>query len=384
MNEYEDRIVLNYDQIESPRFVDIVDECRGLILRKGTYDVISRSFTRFYNLSEGIDIAKSGPREVGYFRKASSYYRPVQTLGNIDIKTALIQSKIDGSLISVGFDGVNWCFSTRKMAFGEGESNFGKTFKQLFESVVEYKTIMQFLNSNAEVKLFTWIFELATPENRVVTPFTEYHAILIGARDLRDGNELTSDYLDIDAKLMGVQRPEQYKVNSYEELIAFVNAKPWMDEGVVIVQENVGSHDRIKCKNLNYLAIAHLRENGKMSPKSILRIVMSNEQEEYLQYYKEDRKFFEFVKDIYDTMIKNIETIYEKYKGITVQKDFALSILSETKNGVESGALFAMRKGTKLNKYFEDYGHKKLSKGLNLKAKFAEFFKVQVEDDEEA
>jgi hypothetical protein len=222
-----------------------------------------------------------------------------------------------------------------------------------------------------------------TPENRVVTPFTEYHATLIGARDLRDGNELTSEYLNIDAKLMGVKRPEQYKVNSYEELIAFVNSKPWMDEGVVIVQENVGSHDRIKCKNLNYLAVAHLRENGKISPKSILALVMKNEQEEFLQYYKEDLPYFEFVKDIYDTMIKNIEITYEKYKHLTVQKDFALSILADTKNGVESGALFAMRKGVSLKKYFEDKGHKKLAKDLNLKGKFVEFFKVEVDDEEE-
>ena len=33
VTDYPDRVVLNYDQIDSPRFNPICDECRGLILR---------------------------------------------------------------------------------------------------------------------------------------------------------------------------------------------------------------------------------------------------------------------------------------------------------------------------------------------------------------
>ena len=53
VTDYPDRVVLNYNQIDSPRFHPVVDECRALILRKGTWEVMARSFDRFYNVGEG-------------------------------------------------------------------------------------------------------------------------------------------------------------------------------------------------------------------------------------------------------------------------------------------------------------------------------------------
>jgi len=52
VNDYPDRVVLNYDQIESPKFNPIVDECRGLILWKKGFDIAARSYTRFWNVGE--------------------------------------------------------------------------------------------------------------------------------------------------------------------------------------------------------------------------------------------------------------------------------------------------------------------------------------------
>jgi hypothetical protein len=52
VNDYGDFCVLNYSQIDSPRFHPICDECRSLILEKNTWKILSRSFDRFYNYQE--------------------------------------------------------------------------------------------------------------------------------------------------------------------------------------------------------------------------------------------------------------------------------------------------------------------------------------------
>jgi len=54
VTDYPDFVVLNYNQITSPRFNPIVDECRALILEKGTWKVLCRSFDRFYNWQESV------------------------------------------------------------------------------------------------------------------------------------------------------------------------------------------------------------------------------------------------------------------------------------------------------------------------------------------
>lgn len=44
-------LVLNYDQIESPKSHPIVMECRALILDTD-FNVVSRAFDRFFNIHE--------------------------------------------------------------------------------------------------------------------------------------------------------------------------------------------------------------------------------------------------------------------------------------------------------------------------------------------
>ena len=48
----ENMVVLNYDQIESPKYEPIARECRSLVLNYQG-DVVSRSFDRFFNYGEG-------------------------------------------------------------------------------------------------------------------------------------------------------------------------------------------------------------------------------------------------------------------------------------------------------------------------------------------
>ena len=386
VREYEDRIVLNYDQIESPTFHEIVDECRNLILSKPDFNVVSQSFARFYNLGQGVQ-SKAG-ETISEMRIASSNGKIIFTEG-FDICKALIQTKLDGSLISVYYFGGKWNIATRSTAIGEGESNFGRTFAELFKTAQEYKDLEMFLSKLSTVHIkHTWIFELTSPESRVVTPFSETHITLIGARNNETGDELDSEKLNFWAEQMKVKRPEQFKFSTLNDIVEFVNGRSWMDEGVVLVFEQPsGSHKRLKVKNLKYLAISHMRENGNISPKSIIRLILTNEQEEYLSYFEDDRKYVDFVQKEIDDVKNHLNEVYNKHKDIVVQKDFALAIMADIKWSFESGIMFTSRKSkvspeeVSPEEVLYKMEPKKLADLLDLKSKFKTSFNKNVEDE---
>ena len=145
IRDYPDRIVLNYDQIESPTFHQIVDECRNLILNKTTYEVLSQSFQRFYNLGEGVQ--RKANEAINKMRITSHDKEAV--LEDFDLLSARIQTKVDGSLISMYWDGNQWCSATRSTAFGEGMSNFGSSFKELFEKTSSSISILFLFSSTS-------------------------------------------------------------------------------------------------------------------------------------------------------------------------------------------------------------------------------------------
>lgn len=52
VKKVDDLLVLNYNQIDSPKTHPYVIECRSLIMEAGTLKVVSRSFDRFFNIYE--------------------------------------------------------------------------------------------------------------------------------------------------------------------------------------------------------------------------------------------------------------------------------------------------------------------------------------------
>lgn len=356
VSDYEDRVVLNYNQIESPKFNPICDECRALILKKGTWEVLAQSFVRFYNVLEG-ELYKTFP-----------------------IKTARIDEKLDGSLISVYFFN-SWTASTRKMAFAEGSTLWGKTFRQIFDEGAAKTNLWKYLEPAD--KDTTYVFELTSPENRVVHPYSETSITLIAARSRITGQEYKGVELDQIAKDMNCNRPKSYHFNSLEEAIQTAKSLNVMDEGFVLVDECQGSFSRMKCKNENFVAIAHMRENGGVpSPKNILKLTLNGEKEEYLSYFAEDERYFSFVEEILNESLARIQTIADKCMSIESQKDFALTIKGECKLDFEAGVLFEMRKFKKtLPDIVKGLDAKKLVKSLKVKEKMCEKFGVKIEED---
>jgi len=340
IKDYEnDLVVLNYNQIESPKFNEIVDECRGLILSKDFKEVYCRSYDRFYNFGEGGSITT-----------------------NFNFQESVIYSKEDGTLLNLWYHPKKdmWVFSTRKMAYSEGTTAFGLTFNTIASEALNGVDVSIALKYAKLDKNLTYIFELTTPKNRIVKPYMETCLYLTGVRNKNTGEYFNiKDHID---KFTGfnVKLPDIYYFDSHENVVKSLKELKPLDEGYVCYHEKSGT--RVKIKSPAYVAVHHLRDNGNVNPKRVALLVFENEYEEYLTYFPEDIIFFKSYIEAYDILVKEIEKTYETYKNIESQKDFALSI----KHLLYADVLFEMRKGGNLKECLDKYNDEKKVRILSL------------------
>jgi len=321
IKEYPDRLMLNYDQLNSPKMHPMTQECRGLILRPDNFAVMARSFDRFFNLGEGGTSEKTFP---------------------INLATAF--EKLDGSLITIYWDGEKWCASTRGLAFAEGTVPYGDgTFFELVEKAFgrslqdEMKTLNRHLS---------YAFELTSPFNRVVTRYPAVKMTLLGIRHNDNGKELSPSQCDLAALQWGWNRPKVYRFDTADDVLASLKNLPALDEGYVLAvfDEQTRTYLRVKVKNPSYLAVAHMRSNEGLSVKSVIKLVFAGDEPEYLTYYPEDAPVFVPWQNAFQKLLAAVNTAWEANKGIIEQKDFALAV----KDTGFSGILFQIRKGIAL------------------------------------
>ena len=331
VREYPDRIVLNYNQIDSPKYHPIVRECRGLILGLPNFNILSRTFDRFFNLGE-VD-----PSNNDQF--------------DIDITEYIGFEKIDGSLIPFYHDGLNWQCGTRGTAFAEGPTNMGdgKTFKDIIEYVIKIKTGYDSVEDFCEGwnKDNTYVFELTSPDTRVVKPY-DYDLYILAIRDKLSGEYLNPEHLGVFADHYGINIGKTYKFDSIENCVkSSQEMESAFDEGFVLY--NSKNQHRIKVKNPAYVAIAHMRQDGCLSEKRIIKLVFMNEYPEYLALFPEDRKFFDPYINAYGDMLTTVNSVWEASKDLKDQKEFAMKV----KDTKVSNFLFALRRGKELNEIID-------------------------------
>lgn len=390
VHEYSEKgiCVLNYSMIDSPRFNLIADSCRGLILKMDTWDIVAYPFDRFFNWQESVQQSSN----VSINAQRISSYKEYETK-DFDLSKAIIEMKLDGSIMPMRFENNQWEVSSRSMGYAEGQTNFGITFKQAFMDAAKKTELFNFLEQTPDMRDFTIIFELIGPYNRVVTRYSENEIVLIGGRSNKEEfnyRELSATELDNIASIAKIKRPKYFHANTYEELMKLIDSFPVLDEGVVLKIENSdGSHWRVKVKSVKYLAIAHLRGNGIISPKNILNLAMTGDEEEYLLHFETDKPYFDFVTEEFNKVVDRIDAIYEENKNIESQKDFALKIMPQTFYSFESGIIFGMRKAVKsgehcnINQFLNKLGADKIARGMNLKQKFVDKFHVVVGEEDE-
>lgn len=325
IKKYDDRVTLNYDQINSPKMETIVRECRGLILSYPDFDVLCRSFDRFFNYGEGFE-----------------------TL-DFPFEQSIIYEKLDGSLTHLYYDNKVWGVSSRSMAFAEGPTSYGSnTFRDVFCKAVRCED--KDLNGLFEDVLkdyqgFTWIFEMTSPETRVVKSYPDTAVYLTAVRDKISGRFIAPEsmvHVFTDAGIP-VRLPQVFDLSSLEDLMEVMKGFNAVDEGFVCYHAQTGR--RVKVKNPAYLAIAHMRDNGMINPGRIIALVTMNETDEYFAYFPDDKEYFIPYQNAYRKLIYEAEVLWEKTKDIERQKEFALAV----KDSPISAILFRLRKNMERN-----------------------------------
>ena len=289
-------VILSYNQLFSDFSLELVRECRGLILDEQTFTPVCVPFYKFGNYGES--------------------YVP-----EIDWSSACVQEKVDGSLIKVWYNKGEWHVST------SGTVDANKAVLEvtdLFEENCPYKTYADLfeaarrkakLNFDSLNKGYTYMFELVSPYSKVIVMYNETEIYHIGTRDNATLRELETD--------IGVKKPQRFAINSLEACIEQAKKLPSDKEGYVVVDKN---YNRIKVKNPVYVALHHLKNNGDVNLSNFISIVRNNEIEEYVTYFPE------FASRIYDckrrieSIIADLDSTANELsrKTFATQKDFAL------------------------------------------------------------
>ena len=288
----------NYNQtVLVPRDDPIIKMCRGLVLDiEG--NVFNRPFDRFFNFHEA-------------------------ECDEIDWDSSEILEKLDGSLISVWYTGTEWEVTTRGAFYPHEDShNFKETFCRLFG------------NFDRLWKDVTYIFELISKDNRIVTKYEEERAVLIGARG-NTGAEVSQEDLDRVAIALEVSRPKRFNANSVDECRKLFEGMRDDEEGVVIVDKNF---NRMKLKQQSYLKMSKIIQ---LKDQDILDYLLGNtELDADFTDMPELKEKMVRVAGVHEDVLSYARMVYSHIEHIETDKEFA----SHAMNYRVKSILFKFRK----------------------------------------
>jgi len=310
-----DMYLYNYsDVVIVPRNHPMLVKCRGLVLR-GDGAVLNYPFDRFFNDWENDNKA------------------------DISWNTAVAQEKLDGSLISVFWNGIDWEVCTRG-SFYPNENNLERTldysqeFKRLFNN-------FDYLN-----KTCSYVFELISDKNRIVTKYDKEFVALIGARNLTTLEEKDQHHLNALAMILEVYRPKQIPIQNIEECKKLFENMRDDEEGLVIIDDQ---HHRIKLKQESYLKMHRIKA---LKDEDILDYILGRIEldQEFVHAFPEvEEKINEMMLkwEAYNNMLG---TLYNKLSPLLLisRKDFALEVIKYPKY---RACLFSRADG----KVYKDY-----------------------------
>lgn len=300
VKKVDDLLVLNYNQIDSPKTDPIVMECRSLILEAKSLRVVSRGFDRFFNYGEALNVTPE-----------------------IDWSRAIAYEKVDGSLIKIYYHMGHWYISTRGTAYAESDCmGYGITFQELVWKALGVKNDYEFQQKCIEADLWdeaTYIFELTSVENRVVKRYEGYKLYFLAAR-LNENGDYVGGIELVHALRLGAVEPKCFIFDTVEECLRTSRELKDLDEGYVIYQDGVPIS---KVKSPAYVAVHHIRGEG-LNPKRVMQLVLSGEHHEYLNYFPEDEVVIMPYVEAFLKLADKIGDTYDTIKNIENQKEFAL------------------------------------------------------------
>lgn len=253
-------VILKYNQLNSDFSNPIVRECRGAIFYlndNDKYECVCRAFDKFGNWGE-------------------SYVQ------EIDWNSAVVEEKIDGSLIKIWHHNDEWNISTNgtidafEAQIGDTELTFGDLVnKAIGCSLIPY--FLEELDKNT-----TYMFELVSPESKVTIFYPETKLYYLGQRDMNTMIE-SKNYTD-HMQEYGILSPKTYPLNNIESCLAYVKNMSKDEEGFVIRDKDF---NRMKLKSPKYLMAFHMNNNGVITTKRIIKMLKADIIDDFIAYCPE-------------------------------------------------------------------------------------------------
>lgn len=237
----------------------VVQEARGIIIDLGDLEVVCWPFRKFGNFDE-------------------SY------ADKIDWESAVVQEKIDGSIMKLWFDerADRWRLSSNGMIDASEaltKASFGIkqiSFKDLFVSALSNAGIDTEEKRKQWGKLLnkenTYIFELVSPYNRIFIRYDTNAIYHIGTRNNRTGQESVEN--------IGIMHPKSFPLHSLQDCISAVknlnhgcDADKIRQEGFVVVDKDF---HRVKIKTPEYLLQHRMMTSENIPKKDIITLLLSD------------------------------------------------------------------------------------------------------------
>jgi hypothetical protein len=299
------KVLLKYHR-EADKNLEIVRECRGLILNYNTLEPVSTPLLKWGNYGE-------------------SYAH-----NDIDITKSKVLEKVDGTCI-----GLYWCELTNKWQVQtlkqieaeetvkgwamNSETDF--TWAELFWTTFKNYSGLELLNKLD--KDYTYIFELCTQWNRVVIKYDKPTIFFLA---LKNKKTLKEEHPENCILYTVFDKPKLYDYSNIDTILKIAKEQLTKDEeGFILVDDNF---QRIKIKSAQYVAEHY--KSTVITINTIVEIVLQNEQDEWLISFPEYKELIDIIKEEIKLLGERIDTFYKdcisKLEDKTSRKELALMI----------------------------------------------------------
>lgn len=306
-------VLLKYNHLESDMTNEIVQECRGLIIKPDLfsltsnppiqqYKVSSMRFTKFFNYGQ---------------EEAAKLEFPCEA-----------SEKIDGSLIGVWYDkDTGWHVSTSGNIDAEDAPNVGgfHNYRELFDMA------WGDLSFDVLDKNCTYMFELVSPYTKIIVPYNEVKLYLLAIRNNITLEEFQRENLSVIAYLLfgdKIKTPKTFMCNNIKEVqnaVDNLTEESENFEGFVLCDKHF---NRIKLKSATYANLFFIKGDGIFTDKKILRLILDEQDDDILGHFPEYTEEFNIIRRGLSNLIQNMKnniSEVEKWKELN-KKDFAAKV----------------------------------------------------------
>lgn len=289
---YPELLLLKYDQKKTDFSKPAARECRGIVLKEGSWDVVAMPYTKFFNLGE----------------EGCVFF-------SLDVPIRCYE-KLDGSMCMLYHYDDKWHVASSGTPDGAGRLPCNLLFHELFWDVFfnhehyilpdanenDNLSSSQLLADRTDARHFCFFFELVSQRNVVLVPLKGEELFLHGARDMRTLQE--HDPEDVAKRFAFKCVPRLARITTLRQ--AREEAKKLSassSEGFVCVDEHFA---RCKVKCPQYVALAHMSQKNQkgLNETFMLQVLCSHEHSEVLTYFPQWEKLYKTTKLKFDSLMR--------------------------------------------------------------------------------